>query len=109
MKCLEKDRSRRYETANGLAADILRHLQDEPVTAGAPSAGYRLRKFVRRNRAQVQQDPEGIIMNATDSQGPLPLSIQHPWRGLLRLYQRLVRDYPFPLVSSLRLLRLDKS
>ena len=53
MKCLEKDRSRRYETANGLAADILRHLQDEPVTAGAPGAAYRLRKFVRRNRAQV--------------------------------------------------------
>ncbi|MBL8803625.1 MAG: tetratricopeptide repeat protein [Planctomycetes bacterium] len=53
MKCLEKDRSRRYETANGLAADILRHLNDEPVLAGAPSAGYKLRKFVRRNRGQV--------------------------------------------------------
>jgi len=53
MKCLEKDRTRRYETANGLAADIKRHLNDEPVTAGAPSAGYKLRKFVRRNRAQV--------------------------------------------------------
>src|SRR5262245_24000221 len=53
MKCLEKDRTRRYETAFGLAADIERHLRDEPVTAGAPSAGYRLRKFVRRNRAKV--------------------------------------------------------
>ncbi len=53
MKCLEKDRSRRYETANGLAADILRHLRDEPVTAAAPSAGYRLRKFVKRNRGHV--------------------------------------------------------
>jgi len=53
MKCLEKDRTRRYDTANGLAADIRRHLDDEPVTAGAPSATYRLRKFVRRNRAQV--------------------------------------------------------
>jgi tRNA A-37 threonylcarbamoyl transferase component Bud32 len=53
MKCLEKDRSRRYETANGLAADIKRHLNDEPVTAGAPSAGYRLRKFVKRNRGKV--------------------------------------------------------
>ncbi|MCY3002963.1 MAG: tetratricopeptide repeat protein [Planctomycetota bacterium] len=53
MKCLEKDRTRRYETANGLAADIVRHLNDEPVTAGAPSAAYRLRKFVRRNRGQV--------------------------------------------------------
>ncbi|MBI1849905.1 MAG: serine/threonine protein kinase [Planctomycetes bacterium] len=53
MKCLEKDRTRRYETANGLAADIQRHLNHEPVTASPPSAAYRLRKFVRRNRAQV--------------------------------------------------------
>jgi tRNA A-37 threonylcarbamoyl transferase component Bud32/tetratricopeptide (TPR) repeat protein len=53
MKCLEKDRTRRYETANGLAADIGRHLSDEPVMAGPPSAGYKIRKFVRRNRAGV--------------------------------------------------------
>jgi tetratricopeptide (TPR) repeat protein len=53
MKCLEKDRTRRYETANGLAADLQRHLSDEPVTAGPPSATYKLRKFVKRNRAQV--------------------------------------------------------
>ena len=53
MKCLEKDRTRRYETANGLAADILRHLNDEPVTAGAPSPAYRFKKFVRRNRGRV--------------------------------------------------------
>lgn len=53
MKCLEKDRSRRYETASGLADDIQHHLNDEPVTAGAPSASYRLRKFVKRNRASV--------------------------------------------------------
>ncbi len=53
MKCLEKDRTRRYETANGLAADVRRHLKDEPVIAGPPSARYRLRKFTRRNRGQV--------------------------------------------------------
>ena len=53
MKCLEKDRTRRYETANGVAADIKRHLNDEPVAAGAPSAGYKLRKFVKRNRGLV--------------------------------------------------------
>ncbi len=53
MKCLEKDRGRRYETANGLAADIRRHLDDEPVTAGPPSTGYKLRKFVKRNKGQV--------------------------------------------------------
>lgn len=53
MKCLEKDRTRRYETAAGLAEDIERHLRHEPVAAGPPSARYRLRKFVRRNRVQV--------------------------------------------------------
>jgi eukaryotic-like serine/threonine-protein kinase len=53
LKCLEKDRSRRYETANGLASDVLRHLADEPVTAGPPSRWYRAQKFVRRNRAPV--------------------------------------------------------
>jgi serine/threonine protein kinase/Flp pilus assembly protein TadD len=50
MKALEKDRNRRYETASGLAADIERHLHDEPVEAGPPSAAYRFRKFARRNR-----------------------------------------------------------
>ncbi len=53
MKCLEKDRSRRYETASALAADVHRHLNDEPILAGAPSAAYRLRKFVRRYRGAV--------------------------------------------------------
>ncbi len=53
MKCLEKDRARRYDTANGLAADIGRHLSDEPVIAGPPSARYKLGKFVKRNRGQV--------------------------------------------------------
>jgi serine/threonine protein kinase/WD40 repeat protein len=50
MKCLEKDRSRRYETANGLAMDIQRYLKNEPVLARSPSATYRLRKMIRRNR-----------------------------------------------------------
>src|SRR3954468_7815874 len=53
MKCLEKDRNRRYETANGFAQDLQRYLTDEPVQACPPSAGYRLRKFTRRNRPQV--------------------------------------------------------
>jgi tetratricopeptide (TPR) repeat protein/tRNA A-37 threonylcarbamoyl transferase component Bud32 len=53
MKCLEKDRSRRYETANGLALDLKRYLDDEPVLAGPPSTAYRLRKFVRRNKGPV--------------------------------------------------------
>lgn len=53
MKTLEKDRNRRYETANGFAADVQRYLNDEPVQACPPSAGYRLRKFARRNRGPV--------------------------------------------------------
>jgi serine/threonine protein kinase len=53
MKALEKDRNRRYETANGLAADVGRYLADEPVVACPPSAAYRLRKFARRNRGPV--------------------------------------------------------
>jgi tetratricopeptide (TPR) repeat protein len=50
MRCLEKDRSRRYDTASGLARDVERYLKDEPVEARPPSTWYRVRKMVRRNR-----------------------------------------------------------
>ena len=50
MKALEKERNRRYETAGGFAADILRHLDNEPVTARPPSNFYRLQKTVRRHK-----------------------------------------------------------
>jgi serine/threonine protein kinase len=50
MKCLEKDRARRYETATGLATDIRRHLDHEPVVARPPSRLYRFQKLVRRNK-----------------------------------------------------------
>ena len=50
MKTLEKDRNRRYATANGLAADVQRYLNDEPVQACPPSSAYRFRKFARRNK-----------------------------------------------------------
>ncbi len=50
LKALEKDRSRRYATANALARDVQRYLSDEPVEAGPPTAIYRLRKFARRYR-----------------------------------------------------------
>jgi eukaryotic-like serine/threonine-protein kinase len=53
MKALEKDRTRRYETANGFAADVLRYLSGEPVLAAPPSAMYRIQKFVRRNTGNV--------------------------------------------------------
>jgi len=53
MKALEKDRNRRYETASGFAADVQRYLNDEPVQACPPSAGYRLGKLVRRNKVPL--------------------------------------------------------
>jgi tetratricopeptide (TPR) repeat protein len=53
MRTLEKDRNRRYETAGGFAADVQRYLNDETVQACPPSAAYRLRKFVRRNKGPV--------------------------------------------------------
>ena len=53
MRCLEKDRRRRYQTANDLAADVRRHLNDEPVQACPPSATYRFRKMARRHKVAL--------------------------------------------------------
>jgi WD40 repeat protein/serine/threonine protein kinase len=58
MKALEKDRTRRYETAAGLARDVEHYLKDEAVEACPPSAGYKLRKFARKHKA-------GLVMAAT--------------------------------------------
>ena len=62
MKCLEKNRTRRYATAGELAADIERNLNHEPVQAAAPSVLYKVRKFVRRNRLAVIA---GLLIAAT--------------------------------------------
>src|SRR5262249_36619059 len=61
MKCLEKDRNRRYETANGLARDLQRYLHDEPVQACPPSAWYQLRKFARRNKAGLASAASPLV------------------------------------------------
>jgi serine/threonine protein kinase/tetratricopeptide (TPR) repeat protein len=53
MKALEKDRTRRYESADGLARDVRRHLEGDPVEAGPPSRAYRLRKVARKHRAAL--------------------------------------------------------
>src|SRR4051794_14714052 len=53
MKCLEKDRARRYETATGISADLKRYLQNEPVVARPPSMAYQFQKFVRRHKGAV--------------------------------------------------------
>ncbi len=53
MKALEKERTRRYESATSLAQDISNYLHDQPVQAGPPSTTYRFRKFARRSRAAL--------------------------------------------------------
>ncbi len=53
MKCLEKDRTRRYDTVNALVMEIQRFLKNEPVLVGPPSAAYRIRKLIRRRRGVV--------------------------------------------------------
>jgi serine/threonine protein kinase/tetratricopeptide (TPR) repeat protein len=62
MKALEKDRRLRYETATGLALDIERYLRDDPVEACPPSAGYRLRKLVRRYRLPIGMAAVFLVM-----------------------------------------------
>ncbi len=62
MKCLEKDRSRRYDSASTLAGDVRAYLLDRPVTAGPPSSLYRVRKFVRRHKLPVAA---GVLLTGT--------------------------------------------
>lgn len=83
MKCLEKDRTRRYETANGLAEDVRRHLEHQPVTAGPPSAVYRVRKFVRRNRT--------VVAAASVAVAALILGVVGTTWGLVRSMQEQAR------------------
>jgi len=75
MKTLEKDRTRRYETANGLAMDIERHLNNEPVTARPPSKLYRFGKLVRRNK--VVLDAAAVVMAVLCAVGLLALLFFH--------------------------------
>jgi serine/threonine protein kinase/tetratricopeptide (TPR) repeat protein len=67
VKALDPDRTRRYESASALAADIARHLANEPVTARAPSTEYRLRKFVLRHRIAVPVGALAVIAIATSA------------------------------------------
>jgi WD40 repeat protein/serine/threonine protein kinase len=62
MKCLEKDRSRRYETANGLAHDLERYLADEPVEACPPSSTYRLRKLAGKYRKALATAAAFVVL-----------------------------------------------
>jgi formylglycine-generating enzyme required for sulfatase activity/dienelactone hydrolase len=64
MKCLEKDRTRRYETVYGLAEDIERHLRNEPILAGSPGMIYRLQKFTCRHRSRIAVAAVVIVLLA---------------------------------------------
>jgi serine/threonine protein kinase/tetratricopeptide (TPR) repeat protein len=72
MKCLEKDRGRRYESASAIAGDVERFLNDEPVQACRPSTWYRVRKFARRNRGS-------IILAACVLSGATAIAITVTW------------------------------
>ena len=63
MRALEKDRRRRYGSPDELAADVVRHLRDEPVLAGPPSTTYRIQKFIKRHRVAVAG--AGLVAIAT--------------------------------------------
>jgi WD40 repeat protein/serine/threonine protein kinase len=106
MKCLEKDRTRRYQTANGLASDIRRHLEDETVLARPPSRVYRFRKIVRRNRLafSAAATVAVVLIGAVLMSGTLAIRAkraeheQRRLRGLAELKseesrQRLLRRY----------------
>ncbi len=64
MKALDKDRGRRYETANGFARDIQRYLADEPVEACPPSTAYKLRKFARKNKTLLRTAAAFVLLLA---------------------------------------------
>jgi predicted Ser/Thr protein kinase len=73
LRAMEKDRSRRYDTVSALAADIRRHLRNETVEAGAPTAVERLMKFTRRNRGVVGSGVVvlGVLLSATAATGTM--------------------------------------
>jgi non-specific serine/threonine protein kinase/serine/threonine-protein kinase len=76
MKCLEKDRTRRYETASSLAHDLERYLGGDPVEAGPPSALYRLRKFARKHRASLVAAGAFVLLLAVASAVSTSLAIR---------------------------------
>jgi eukaryotic-like serine/threonine-protein kinase len=89
MKCLEKDRTRRYETANALARDVERHLRDEPVEACPPSNGYRLRKFARKHRKGIATASAFLLMLGVMKAIAIALAVM-AWRAEARAREQAV-------------------
>jgi probable HAF family extracellular repeat protein len=80
MKSLEKDRTRRYETANDFAADVMRHLNNQPVEACPPSRLYHLQKFVRRNRSRIAATGLFGVLGLTIAIGVIRQSVERAAR-----------------------------
>jgi WD40 repeat protein/serine/threonine protein kinase len=102
MKALDKDRNRRYETANGFALDVQRYLADEPVLACPPSTGYRLRKFVRRNK-RVAVMAGLVLALATVALAALGVSyaqVQEALRDKTQALEREQRQLYFQLIAT---------
>ncbi len=104
LRCLEKDRERRYPSAAALAADIRRHLADEPVEAAAPGALYRVRKFLRRHRLAV--GAAAIVLIAMTAATVLSVSLA--WRATMaeRTAEQLLENEQRQRVELERLRRL---
>jgi WD40 repeat protein/serine/threonine protein kinase len=86
MKCLEKDRNRRYDSATGLARDLERYLRDEPVSACPPSAWYRFRKLARRNRRALVP-VAALALAALVGVGALAVSAVRVWQANKDVWQ----------------------
>jgi WD40 repeat protein/serine/threonine protein kinase len=91
MRCLEKDRNRRYETASGLAADVDRYLNDEPVLAYPPSAWYRFRKLARRNKRALVTVTV-LALAALVGVGALAVSTVLVWEANQELKESVERE-----------------
>jgi tetratricopeptide (TPR) repeat protein len=100
MKALEKDRTRRYDTAGNFAADVLRHLNDQPVEARPATRMYRLKKFVRRNKSSVLA---GSLIAAA-----LLLGLILAWAGFLQARRQADRADREASVARAQAIRSDE-
>jgi serine/threonine protein kinase/tetratricopeptide (TPR) repeat protein len=101
MRALEKDRNRRYESASGLARDVERYLNEEPVEAAPPSAGYRLKKLLRRNKGRVLV--AGLVLIGLLVTTPLSLMLAARDRELAHRRQLVQQGIDDALAEVMRL------
>jgi serine/threonine protein kinase len=102
MKALEKERNRRYETANGLARDIERYFHDEPVEAGPPSVGYRIGKFVRRNKVALATTTLVLVASILGGGVSLWMSFEAEKARALAAEREKMQKHSLGLVESNR-------